>query len=49
MRDIEKIKGIPIASYLEHKGIQVPARGNICAFWRGDKNPSVSIDRARNR
>ena len=49
MRDIKKIKGIPIASYLEHKGIQVPARGNICAFWRGDKNPSVSIDRARNR
>lgn len=49
MRDIEKIKGIPIASYLERKGIQMPARGNICAFWRGDKIPSVSLDRAGNR
>lgn len=49
MRDIEKIKDIPIASYLKRKGIQVPTRGNICAFWRGDKNPSVSIDRAHNR
>lgn len=49
MRNIERIKDIPIASYLERKGIQVPARGNICAFWRGDKNPSVSIDRAQNR
>ena len=49
MRDIEKIKDIPIASYLERKGIQIPARGNICAFWRGDKNPSVSIDRNCNR
>lgn len=49
MRDLEKIKGIPIASYLERKGIQMPARGNICAFWRGDKIPSVSIDRVHNR
>lgn len=49
MRNIERIKSIPIVSYLEHMGIKVPERGNICAFWRGDRNPSVSIDRAGNR
>lgn len=40
MRNLEDIKRIPIASYLERKGIIVPARGNIAAYWRGDRNPS---------
>lgn len=48
MKRLEEIKRIPIPQYLERKGIAVPARGNICAVWRGDKNPSVSIDRNRN-
>ena len=49
MRNIEEIKRIPIVSYLERKGITIPTRGNISAYWRGDKNPSVSIDRIGNR
>lgn len=49
MRDLNRIKQIPIPAYLEQRGIRVPARGNICAFWRDDHNPSVSIDRAGNR
>lgn len=49
MRDLEKIKAIPICEYLASKGVQVPAHGNISAFWRGDRNPSVSLDRAGNR
>lgn len=48
-RDLEMIKSVPIAAYLEGKGIQMPAHGNLCAVWRGDRNPSVSIDRERNR
>lgn len=49
MRDLEKIKAIPICEYLASKGVKVPAHGNISAFWRGDRNPSVSLDRAGNR
>lgn len=48
MRNLEDIKRIPIASYLERKGIIVPARGNIAAYWRGDRNPSVHIDSSSN-
>lgn len=48
MRNIEEIKRIPIASYLGLKGITVPARGNIAAYWRGDRNPSVHIDESKN-
>lgn len=48
-RDIEKIKTLSICDFLERKGVTVPAHGNVCAFWRGDTNPSVSVDRIGNR
>lgn len=48
MKDLDIIKRIPITSYLERKGIQVPAKGNICAFWRGDTKPSLHIDISKN-
>lgn len=48
MRELDIIKRIPITEYLERKGIQVPAKNNICAFWRGDSNPSLHIDISKN-
>ena len=46
--NIENLKTLPIADYLHHIGINVPQRGNICATWRGDSNPSVSINTTKN-
>lgn len=46
--NIENLKALPIADYLHHIGINVPQRGNICATWRGDSNPSVSINTTKN-
>ena len=46
--NIENLKAWPIAEYLHHIGINVPQHGNICATWRGDTNPSVSINTAKN-
>ena len=46
--NIENLKALPIEDYLRHIGIQLPNHGNICATWRGDNNPSVSINTAKN-
>lgn len=46
--NIENLKSTPIADYLRAFGHDVAGRKNIVAFWRGDNNPSVSIDHNKN-
>lgn len=46
--NIENLKATPIADYLRTFGHDVAGRKNIVAFWRGDNNPSVSIDHNKN-
>ena len=46
--NIENLKATPIADYLRTYGQDVAGRKNIVAFWRGDNNPSVSIDHTKN-
>jgi len=46
--NIENLKATPIADYLRTFGQEVAGRKNIVAFWRGDNNPSVSIDHNKN-
>ena len=46
--NIENLKATPIADYLRTYGHDVAGRKNIVAFWRGDNNPSVSIDHNKN-
>ena len=46
--NIENLKATPIADYLRTFGQEVAGRKNIVAFWRGDNNPSVSIDHNQN-
>lgn len=46
--NLENLKATPIADYLRTYGHDVAGRRNIVAFWRADKNASVSIDHNKN-
>lgn len=46
--NINDLKSVAIGDYLHAIGHDVACRKNIVAFWRGDNNPSVSIDHYKN-
>lgn len=48
INNINDLKSVAIGDYLHAIGHDVAGRKNIVAFWRGDNNPSVSIDHNKN-